>query len=1293
MINKDPAYKRSVLIPACVDPSLAKKDIYSRQYLEAESITDFFCNKTPVQILADDVGTGKTWVGMMTLFSCLADEHEAESSDGKINRRIKRRHALVVAPTRMVADKWIRELYRFNQNFIKKPENTSIDQLNSTKELLESLEADKKAFVSQSYSLLAELFKCKGETRRRGNDAPKLLLLHLLDGAIKYTEKKSSKSNHRNSNVPNSSVEQFRNQFKKSHLKGPLNSMLPQRDTIRVIKNLDRYYRNKNSWYCTDFDHSLSLISGDSNSCSNKLILSLEQLASDLVKSPNNDTIKSKINYVVQTISVLWGVNRRFPDVPQDSVFTKNSDTEIHNTFKYILNTSNTRDLNKVLTVILSILVHGLPTEKGLSIDSFRSKIIELAKLYNVDITKSWLTEKKANRIVRMLAAYANRLEWLSGFPIKISDRFMERYAAAGVFQSASDLHKQFKALKQYSYPINNDDYKSLENRQVNSWEQFFSFIDPLIKEATYFNNLQNDSALVGNRLTKRHNAFILMVKRVGHAILQLIDYEAHPDRVGSTFWFEGPKERAIHVMYMNDLKLKAYEKDLKNKKEKPNEPSQEETANKNTCDKLIKVLKNSQLLKLAIIDEAHNWRNRAFGAKTFQRYIQPCVARTLLVTATPLHMGVADLKSILDLSLGLDKVRTINYENLERLFKKNQFIEFQQNYKALFSSKNECNADAEKLLLKAQALRNKVTKSYKSLIKNREAINIIEKKKNQLATYPHGNNFKNKQKEIWSKLVTEYNTSVALKKLAQAINSFVDFQETKILKQLLLIVVKTRAKKYHLDGEGHRLGKRRYLCGSEARLEDLPPADEQHLILHDHEGVENHASGWVDFIGMRLSQMKINISKDTTKKSARLLLGLPSSYNALNESSVIAEFKNSQNPSYSEITKSYFKIFETITENNPLKHPKVKRTIDIMFDRFKHGEKTLVFCQRIATVRVISTEFKNRLEKIISKHIAQIPALDNNSAIGIDGIFQLAFEYARIISSSIDFTRDISDSKFDKFFDYLRNRLPNKNIEADNFDSRIVWLVSESLKKLISQFNNKKKRPLILLLRSLELDENSVNTPFNAQTNSDSEQTQQNSLDTTYDLDDAISAGFEVCELVIGGSYHRDEIRANFSSPFYPLSLVCSQVSQEGVDMHRYCRTIILHDLNWNPAVLEQRVGRLDRVGSYASELHLPVDIFIPYLANSYDEYQYARILQRAELQELIFGSNDTVISDKGWDDKDDPEATYEFSSQFLEERNNQDENIPLLGDLIHGLFDMDLSISKRNEVYSINQTQGNDS
>ena len=44
---------------------------------------------------------------------------------------------------------------------------------------------------------------------------------------------------------------------------------------------------------------------------------------------------------------------------------------------------------------------------------------------------------------------------------------------------------------------------------------------------------------------------------------------------------------------------------------------------------------------------------------------------------------------------------------------------------------------------------------------------------------------------------------------------------------------------------------------------------------------------------------------------------------------------------------------------------------------------------------------------------------------------------------------------------------------------------------------------------------------------------------------------------------------------------LICTQVGQEGIDLHRHCRHVVHYDLAWNPAVLEQRTGRADRIGS----------------------------------------------------------------------------------------------------------------
>ena len=51
-----------------------------------------------------------------------------------------------------------------------------------------------------------------------------------------------------------------------------------------------------------------------------------------------------------------------------------------------------------------------------------------------------------------------------------------------------------------------------------------------------------------------------------------------------------------------------------------------------------------------------------------------------------------------------------------------------------------------------------------------------------------------------------------------------------------------------------------------------------------------------------------------------------------------------------------------------------------------------------------------------------------------------------------------------------------------------------------------------------------------------------------------------------------RERLMLAFNSPVFPEVLVSSSVLAEGVDLHRFCRYVIHHDLCWNPSTLEQR-------------------------------------------------------------------------------------------------------------------------
>ena len=52
------------------------------------------------------------------------------------------------------------------------------------------------------------------------------------------------------------------------------------------------------------------------------------------------------------------------------------------------------------------------------------------------------------------------------------------------------------------------------------------------------------------------------------------------------------------------------------------------------------------------------------------------------------------------------------------------------------------------------------------------------------------------------------------------------------------------------------------------------------------------------------------------------------------------------------------------------------------------------------------------------------------------------------------------------------------------------------------------------------------------------------------------------------------------FNRPSSPLVLIATPKAQEGIDLHHYCRHVVLFDLTWNPAAIEQRIGRVHRLG-----------------------------------------------------------------------------------------------------------------
>jgi hypothetical protein len=104
-----------------------------------------------------------------------------------------------------------------------------------------------------------------------------------------------------------------------------------------------------------------------------------------------------------------------------------------------------------------------------------------------------------------------------------------------------------------------------------------------------------------------------------------------------------------------------------------------------------------------------------------------------------------------------------------------------------------------------------------------------------------------------------------------------------------------------------------------------------------------------------------------------------------------------------------------------------------------------------------------------------------------------------------------------------------------------------------------------------------------------------------------------------------RARLMRAFNTPFFPDIFVCSEVMGEGVDLQRFCRYVIHHDLAWNPSTIEQRTGRIDRLGCKA-EGRSPITIYLPYLSGAADERQFHVMTERERWFRVVMGQEEVA-------------------------------------------------------------------
>ena len=108
-----------------------------------------------------------------------------------------------------------------------------------------------------------------------------------------------------------------------------------------------------------------------------------------------------------------------------------------------------------------------------------------------------------------------------------------------------------------------------------------------------------------------------------------------------------------------------------------------------------------------------------------------------------------------------------------------------------------------------------------------------------------------------------------------------------------------------------------------------------------------------------------------------------------------------------------------------------------------------------------------------------------------------------------------------------------------------------------------------------------------------------------------------------------RDRAATAFREVGPPWVLVASNVGSEGIDLHTYTARIIHYDLEWNPAKMEQREGRGDRVGRLLKDRKDKLAILYCLVPRTYDERMFYQLVARDRWHGVLLGKPASRLED----------------------------------------------------------------
>lgn len=317
--------------------------------------------------------------------------------------------------------------------------------------------------------------------------------------------------------------------------------------------------------------------------------------------------------------------------------------------------------------------------------------------------------------------------------------------------------------------------------------------------------------------------------------------------------------------------------------------------------------------------------------------------------------------------------------------------------------------------------------------------------------------------------------------------------------------------------------------------------------------------------------------------------------------------------------------------------HPKVAATVERTVALWERGEKTLVFCFYVATGRALRRHISARLADAIVRLGAERLGLDPSERDEVLEQLRLfgdrfqdpkspVFSRAEAALQAVLAPCDLPPEDLDRAVDIVRRFL-----RTPAFLVRYVALDTDRAEAVVDAIHAETSSGMALRERI---------EGFGRFLGSRTPEERKGLLDALADIPTgsvfASASHFDASEGVNGGENRLPNVRlANggvrrgtrrllmlaFNTPFFPEVLIASSVMAEGVDLHLNCRHVIHHDLDWNPSTLEQRTGRVDRLGSLSEVTGERIHIYEPFIEATQDEKLFRVVKDRERWFNFVMG------------------------------------------------------------------------